>query len=85
MTKTKRDHLPSKDKELQEEMRQLVIARIKAASSDLRISIGSTEYTKKDLLKSLEEGDGIGQEIIDIQMEYLRDMAEGAIYKEEDE
>lgn len=70
------------DKELQEDIKKLVIARIKAASDDLSISIGSTEYTKEEMLKSVEKGDKVGREIIEIQMEYLRDLAEGTIYQE---
>lgn len=66
---------------LQEEVKELVLARIKAASDNLRIAIGSTEYTKEEILKNIEEGNTVGKEIIEIQMEYLRDMAEGAVYR----
>lgn len=75
MNKIKQSYLQSEDKEIQEEIKKLVIARIKASSDDLRISIGSTGYTKGQMLKSVEKGDKIGQEIIEIQMGYLRDMA----------
>jgi hypothetical protein len=73
----------SLNKKTQKEMRKLVLARLQAASDDLRISIGSTNYNKKQLLKKVQAGDKIGQEIINIQIEYLRDMAKGAIYKNE--
>ncbi|MFH1601699.1 MAG: hypothetical protein ABIB61_01955 [Candidatus Shapirobacteria bacterium] len=71
------------NKRVEEEVRELIIERIKAASGDLGISIGSDEYTKEEILESVEEGSEIGQEIMDAQMEYLRDMAEGKIYKDE--
>lgn len=75
-----------KDKRIQDEKKELVLARLratsKATSKDLGISIGSTEYSQEDLIKRVEAGDKIGKEIIDIQMEYLRDMARGAIYKD---
>lgn len=74
--------LQAKDRETQEDIKKLVIARIKAASDDLNVSIGSTEYTKEEMLKSIEKGNALGQEIMEIQMEYLRDMAEGKIYQE---
>jgi len=32
------------------------------------------------MLKNVEEENEIGREIVDIQIEYLRDMADGAIY-----
>jgi len=72
-----------KNKQVQREMRALVLARLKATSNDLRISIGSAHYSKEELLKSVEKGKKLGQEIIEAQMEYLRDMAEGAIYQSE--
>lgn len=78
-----RKHIVSdSDKNVQEDIKKLVLARIKAASDDLNISIDSTEYTKEEILKSVEKGDELGQEFIEIQMEYLRDMAEGKIYQE---
>lgn len=67
--------------EIQEDIRDLVLARIMAASDDLRIAIGSTEYTKTEMIENVKEGNEVGKEIMEIQMEYLRDMASGAIYK----
>lgn len=81
MNTANKNTMSIKDKELQEDIKKLVLARIKAASDDLSISIGSTEYTKGEILKSVEKGDEIGKEIIEIQMEYLRDMAAGTIYQ----
>lgn len=82
MNKTNKN-ITTIDKETQEDIKKLVLARIKAASDDLSISIGSTEYTKDEMLKSVEKEDEVGKEIIEIQMEYLRDMASGAIYQEQ--
>lgn len=70
-----------KNKETQEDIKKLVIARIRAVSDELGIVIGSTKYSKEEILQSVEEGDELGKEVIEIQMDYLRDMAEGAIYK----
>jgi len=69
------------DTGIQEDIRELVLARIKAASDDLRIAIGSTEYTKTEMIENVKAGNEVGKEILEIQMEYLRDMASGAIYK----
>ncbi len=71
----------SNNKQTQEDIRKLVLARIMAVSDDLRIAIGSTEYTKKEMIENVKEGNEIGREIMEIQMEYLRDMAKGAIYQ----
>lgn len=68
-----------------EDVRQLVIARLKASSSGLKISIGGEgTFSKEDLIKRVEAGDEIGQKVIDIQMEYLRDLASGKIYQDEE-
>lgn len=72
----------TKDKELQEEIRKLTMERIKVSSGDLRVSIGAEDYTKTELLESVEKGDAVGQEVMEAQIEYLRDMAEGKIYQD---
>lgn len=66
---------------IREDIKKLVLARIMAASDDLRVSIGSTEYTKIEMIENVKEENEVGKEIIKIQMEFLRDMAKGAIYK----
>lgn len=70
------------DQETLQDMQKLVLARLRASSDDLTISIGSTEYNKKEMLESVEKIDDLGKEIIEAQIEYLRDMASGAIYHE---
>lgn len=73
--------MTQQEKKVQEDIKKLVIARIKAASDDLRIAIGPTDYTKEQLLESVEKGNELGREITQIQLEYLRDLAEGKIYQ----
>ena len=71
-------------KRADEDIRQLVIARLKAASSDFKVSIGGEgEFSQEDLIKNVEDGTDVGQKIVDIQMEYLRDLASGKIYQDE--
>lgn len=82
MSTSKKSIKTSIDKQLQEDIKKLVVARIKSSSDELRISLGSTEYTKEEMLKSIEKGNEVGKEIIKIQMEYLRDLAQGKIYQE---
>jgi len=67
--------------QINREARDLVIERIRASSDNLRISIGSTEYSKQEILKSIKEDTNLGKEIIDAQLEYLRSVASGAIYR----
>ncbi len=69
------------NKKIDEDIKQLVIARLKVTSDNLRISINEREFSKEDLIKRVETEDEIGQEVINIQMEYLRDLATGEIYQ----
>jgi len=80
MTQDKNSKLHRNEK-TKEEARELVIERIKAVSNNLKICVGSSEYSKEEILKSLKEDNELGKEIIDIQLEYLRDIARGAIYQ----
>lgn len=66
--------------ELLEEMKKLVLARIKTASDDFVLSIGSEDFNKEQILESVEKGDELGLEVIEIQMDFLRDMASGQLY-----
>jgi pentose-5-phosphate-3-epimerase len=76
----KNDKIQQKEVKIDGDLKNLVIERIKASSSDIKVSIGTSEYSKEEMLKNVEEENEIGREIVDIQIEYLRDMADGAIY-----
>lgn len=67
--------------EVRADLKQLVLARIKTASEDLGVAIGSTELSKQEMLEKVNKEDKMGQEIMNIHLEYLRDMASGAIYQ----
>lgn len=63
-------------------IRELVKARIRATSDNLKIAVGNRrEYSKKELIKSVEKGDEVGREIVEAQIEFLQDMAGGKIYQ----
>lgn len=76
--KTKRINKTTKIK-IDKDVKILVIERIKA-SSNLSIFIGNDNYSKEDLVQSIESENELGREIVEIQLDYLRDMASGAIY-----
>ena len=71
--------------EIDEDIKNLVLARIMASSDDLGVAIGSVEFTKNEIINSVKSQNKIGKEIMEIQMEYLRDMANGAIYQTSNE
>ncbi len=70
------------DSKFQDAIRELVLARVKATPRDVRISVGSSEYTRDELIENIERGSEVGHDIEEIQMEYLRDLASGRIYGE---
>lgn len=58
-----------------EDIRQLVVARLRSFSSNKKISIGSDgEFTGEELIEKVKSNDEIGQKIISIQLEYLRSL-----------
>ena len=71
------------DKKLQEYIKELVIARINALSKDLEISVGGENITREQIIESVKEGNELGQEIIEMQLKFLRDIAKGKIYQNE--
>lgn len=69
-----------KESSVDEDIRRLVIERVKAIPKNVRIAIGSSDYNSEELLDNIARNSEIGREVIEIQMEYLRDLASGAIY-----
>ncbi|MFH1361591.1 MAG: hypothetical protein ABIH69_02935 [bacterium] len=61
-----------------EEIRKLVIARLSVLSPETNISVGSEgNFTRDQLLESVEKGDKIGEKLAEIEMEWLRSRKEG--------
>lgn len=73
------------DKKIREQVQKIVIARLNAIPKDIEMSVGSKQYTKEQLLKFIEEGNEIGDQLMEMQLKYLRDLASGKIYRLEDE
>ena len=66
-----------------EDIKELVIARLEVMPDDKSISIGSEgELTKDELIKHVKSGDELGQKIIEIQMDYLRILKDKFFYDE---
>lgn len=61
-----------------QEIRQLVIERLKSLPSEFKLSIGSQgSFDKHQLMKHVETGDEIGQKVIEVQLEFLRSLKSG--------
>lgn len=65
-----------------EEIRNLVIARLRLLSPDTMKSIGSMgTFSRDQLINSVEKGDEIGETIKNIEMEWLRAQSQGIVEK----
>jgi len=60
-----------------DEVRKLVMARLSVLSKDTMISLGSEgSFTRDELIKSVENGDNIGEKLAEIRLEWLRSFKE---------
>lgn len=60
---------------MEEEIKRLVILRLESWPKDVKIALGSgEELTRDELIEHVKEEDELGQEIIDMQLKYLRSM-----------
>lgn len=65
-----------------QEIRNLVIERLKSISDESSLMIGGDKkLTKSEMIESVKNNDEVGQKIIDMQMTYLRDLASGEFMK----
>lgn len=70
------------NKKLQDQIKELVIQRILATSTDSGLAIGLKDYTSQELIEHIKQDDQIGKQVVDIQINYLRDLVQGKIYAE---
>ena len=64
-----------------DEIRELVVARLKTLPDDKNISVGSDgDFTRDDLIAHVRGGDEIGEKMIEIEMDFLRTLKEGLFY-----
>lgn len=66
----------------EEEIRQLVLARLSTMPDSVCLSIGTKTYTKEQLIQNVEQDTEVGREIMAIDIQYLRDLTSGKIYDE---
>ncbi len=61
-----------------DDVRKLVIARLRSFPSGKKLSIGSDgEFSRDELIQHVGNEDAIGEKIIEIQLSYLRSFKEG--------
>ena len=58
---------------INQEIKNIVIARLEILPPDKKISIGSSgEFSRNELIDRLKNDDPIGQKIVQIELEFLR-------------
>lgn len=74
---------PPKKLDIEEELKQIVIQRLKTSSDELQVVIGGKgNFTREELIESVEAEDEIGQEIMEGEIEFIKAMAQGKIYSQ---
>ena len=61
-----------------DDINNLVIARLNTFSKDRKISIGSDgEFTSSELIQRVKNQDEVGKKIVQIQLQYLQSLKDG--------
>ncbi len=69
----------------EEEVKEIVIARIEATPEGVGVSFGDHgDLSKEQIIEHIRIGDEIGKKIIEVQLNYLRALKEGFMYQNQD-
>lgn len=69
--------------ETEQEIIDLVVARLQNLPSNKDISVGSSgEFTKAELIEHVKKVDDVGKKMIAIEMDFLRSMKDGIFYEQ---
>lgn len=71
------------DPEFKKQLKELVLERVKTMPDTLKMAIGPVELAKKELLEHVQNEDEVGKQIMELELEFLRDLASGAVYGNE--
>ena len=64
----------------QEKLKEIVIARVRTLPQEMRISLGGEDFSSEDLVRHVERGDETGIEFLKMNLQYMQDLASGAVY-----
>ncbi|MBI2629260.1 hypothetical protein HYW74_04200 [Candidatus Pacearchaeota archaeon] len=68
----------SEEKEIKEELKEVVIMRIETIPSNLKLAIGSDKaLTKEEMIRHVKDGDSIGRQIINSHISFMKAVARG--------
>lgn len=75
--------MSKQENSIDEEIKQLVIERLKTIPRDKKLSIGGKgDFTVEELIERVEKNDDVGQKVIEVQMEFLQSLKTGALLNE---
>ncbi len=64
-----------------QEIKDLVVARLQSMSGNRRMSIGSEgDFSKDELVQNVKDGSDIGNTIIQMQLNYLQSLKSGVLF-----
>lgn len=69
------------NKNQKEELKKIALARVQVMPTNLNVSIGSETMNKTELIKHINKEDKIGENLMLIELEFLRALASGTIYR----
>lgn len=62
-------------------MKQLAIARLRTIPQEYQITVGDVGNLSRDeVIQNIIENSDIGKKMVSIQMDFIRDMADGDLY-----
>jgi hypothetical protein len=70
----------SKDEEVNNEIKELVIARLDVMPSNYKLSIGGQgTFTKDELIQEVKKSSIIGNQIVKMELNFIKALASGRI------
>ncbi len=70
------------NEEEKEQLKKIVLARLNVMPKDISVTIGSENLKREELVEHVQLEDEVGKQMIEIELEFLKDMASGAIYEQ---
>ncbi|MFH1505879.1 MAG: hypothetical protein ABIE94_02725 [archaeon] len=68
------------NKKLDKNIKELVLWRLDTSiPNNLKLAWGKGSYTKEELIKHVEQEDEIGLHIVNLEMEFIKDLASGRL------
>mgnify|MGYP001616114647 CR=1 FL=1 len=83
MEENKKENNSGEKEEINADIKDLVKMRLSTIPKGFSVSVGSQgNFKVEDLIKHIEDEDEIGKNMIEIDMEFLRDLKSGKLYEQ---